>query len=113
MNKESWKEARKYYSRRKILRILIINVYLRNFKWYLFHLWYKVSKYDHNHIWNKNVKCLICRKWKRDVDQEKLDDEKKELIEIIMKEFGIGENVLKNKSIEELNLYHTHLRRFI
>lgn len=41
---------------------------LKLLKWYLFHLYFKISKYKHKHIWNMNIRCLICRKDKRYID---------------------------------------------
>ena len=77
MNKEKWQEIRKEwgYSRRKIIFILVYHVYLRNFKWYLFHLCYKLIKYNHKHIWGENMRCLICRKTKANIDWERHKNE--------------------------------------
>jgi len=67
MNKETWKETRKWYKRRTIIKMWMFHK-LKLFKWYLFHLWFKITKYKHKHIWSINFYCLICRKAKRDID---------------------------------------------
>ena len=65
-----WKEIRKErYTRREILfyyskhKLIIL-------KWYCFHLWYKLTKYEHTHVWKSIFRCSICRKTKRDIDYE-------------------------------------------
>ena len=70
MNFKIWRSAREMYTRSYTIHCLI-NLKLKILKWYLFHLWYKLTKYTHKHIWNINYKCLICRKTKGDIDWEK------------------------------------------
>ncbi len=64
-----WEEYRAYYTRRKILYTWSI-FKLKCLKWYLFHLWFKITKYKHKHIWNIIFYCSICRKAKRDIDTD-------------------------------------------
>ena len=72
MDKAEWKEARKYYSIPKIFYYWTIHK-LKQLKWYLYHLWYKLTKYEHKHIWTHVYRCLICRKDKRDIDRERIE----------------------------------------
>ena len=70
MNKYEWKEARKYYTIDQIF------FYWSKFKlkqslWFFCHLWYLISKYKHHHVYNPSIRCLICRKYKRDIDYER------------------------------------------
>ena len=77
--KEGWKESRKYYNRRYIIKY-ILYFYLRYLKRYLFHIWYRIAKYNHKHVWNSNFSCQVCRKYKRDIDYEKYHKKEKEFI---------------------------------
>ena len=70
--KKQWKETRKWYSRKAIL-YYFTKYKLKKFKFYCFHLWYKLTEYEHKHIWNLLLKCLICRKRKTDIDYERLN----------------------------------------
>lgn len=74
MNKIEWKEARKYYSRRKILYYWT-KWKLRKLKYYCFHLWFKVSRYEHKCNYDHSIlTCSICRKTKMDIDRERIDN---------------------------------------
>jgi hypothetical protein len=72
MNKKEWKEAREGgYSRRKIIYYLS-TFYIKSLQWYFYQLWFKLTKYEHKHEWDSDIRCLICRKDKRDIDYERL-----------------------------------------
>ena len=70
MNKAEWKEARKYYSVQKIFYYWT-RWKLRLLKYYFYHIWYVLTKYKHKHEYNLFIRCLICRKTKRDIDYER------------------------------------------
>ena len=67
MNREVWKECRKCYTRSYICHCWLI-FKLKCLKWFMFHLWYLITKYKHKHVWNINCYCLICKKPLRDID---------------------------------------------
>ncbi len=77
MNKEIWKEARKYNSRRWIIYYWSI-FKLKILKWYIFHLRYRLTKYKHKHIWSNSVRCYICRRTMMDIDRERIKKKRDE-----------------------------------
>ncbi len=71
MKYKRWKEIREYNSRRYIIYTLII-FYLRQSFYNTKRVIYFFIKFKHNHIWNTNFYCVICRKSKRDLDIERV-----------------------------------------
>lgn len=69
INIERWREIRNHFSRREILYYWI-KYKLKLLKYYVFHLWFKISKYEHKHIFESIFRCSICRKDKLDIDRE-------------------------------------------
>lgn len=71
MKKTHWKELRMFNSRKEII-FKWFNYELRMVKWFSYNIWHVISKYKHHHAYNRSMKCLICRKYKRDIDYERL-----------------------------------------
>ena len=71
MNFRVWKECREIYTRSYTIHYWV-NFKLRLLKWYFYHLWFKLTKYKHKHIWNNSIRCYICRKTKMDLDRENM-----------------------------------------
>ena len=71
MKYKKWKELRKDYSRKYIISV-VINVYLIHLSWFIKRIGYFFIKFKHNHIWNYNFYCIICRKSKIDIDIERV-----------------------------------------